>query len=137
MKLQVGQAAKATGKTRQTIQAAIKRGALSATRSTPNGSWEIDAAELFRVYPPANENRPELAMHGTPEPLPNTAQIDALTAKLKAQDELLQNLKDQNADLRAQRDAWQAEADAWRQKALPPGQEKRGFFARLFGRSGS
>ena len=47
----LGQAAKATGKSKPTIQRAIKAGRMSAIL-TDQGHYEIDPAELYRVYPP-------------------------------------------------------------------------------------
>lgn len=47
----LGQAAKATGKSKPTIQRAIKSGQLSAKRND-NGSYTIDPAELHRVFQP-------------------------------------------------------------------------------------
>lgn len=46
----LGQAAKATGKSKPTILQAIRNGRLSATRDDKN-QWQIDPAELDRVYP--------------------------------------------------------------------------------------
>jgi hypothetical protein len=51
MKFTLGTAAQATGNGKTTIHTAIKTGKLSATRNE-NGSYEIDASELFRVYDP-------------------------------------------------------------------------------------
>lgn len=48
-KLSLSQAAKETGKSKPTISKAIKTGRLSANK-VGNG-YEIDPAELFRVYP--------------------------------------------------------------------------------------
>lgn len=48
------EAATRTDKTKPTILKAIKRGRLSA-RKDDNGQWQIDPAELFRVYPPVND----------------------------------------------------------------------------------
>ncbi|SMF97925.1 DNA binding domain-containing protein, excisionase family [Methylomagnum ishizawai] len=54
--LTLGQAAKETGLSKPTISAAIKKGRLSASRGE-GGQYQIDPAELFRVYPPSsNEN---------------------------------------------------------------------------------
>ena len=47
----LGTAAKATGKSKPTIQRAIKTGRLSAVRKE-DGSYEIDPAELHRVFEP-------------------------------------------------------------------------------------
>lgn len=49
----LGQAAKATGKAKSSISAAIKDGTISATKNE-NGSYTIDPAELHRVFPPAS-----------------------------------------------------------------------------------
>lgn len=48
--LTLGKAALETGKTKTTIAHAIKRGRLSATIDD-KGQYQIDPAELFRVYP--------------------------------------------------------------------------------------
>jgi excisionase family DNA binding protein len=50
MTMTLGQAARATGVGKTTLARAIKAGRLSATR-TDLGSYQIDPAELHRVYP--------------------------------------------------------------------------------------
>ncbi len=50
MMLTLGQAAKETRKVKATISKAIKSGRLSATKND-RGGYDIDPAELFRVYP--------------------------------------------------------------------------------------
>lgn len=47
----LGQAATATGRRKSTLLNAIKTGKISA-RKNDLGVWEIDPAELHRVYPP-------------------------------------------------------------------------------------
>jgi excisionase family DNA binding protein len=47
----VRQAAEATGKTKPTILRAIQKGKISAKKDE-HGEWEIDPAELHRVYEP-------------------------------------------------------------------------------------
>jgi hypothetical protein len=54
MKLSLGQAAKETGLDKSTISRAIKSGKLSAHRKE-SGGYEIDPAELFRVFAPASK----------------------------------------------------------------------------------
>jgi len=56
MKYSLSEAAKATGKNKTTIQRAIKSGKISATKGD-SGSYEIDPAELHRVFPPAAAQR--------------------------------------------------------------------------------
>jgi hypothetical protein len=51
----LGEAAKATGNSKTTIHRAIKSGRVSATRKD-DGSYEIDPAELHRVYPPKSSS---------------------------------------------------------------------------------
>ncbi len=51
MKYTAGEAASATGLNTTTITRAIKRGRISATKSD-TGAWQIDPAELHRVFPP-------------------------------------------------------------------------------------
>lgn len=58
MKLTLGKASKETGVSKTAISNAIKDGRLSAKKSD-TGSYEIDPAELFRVYPPKPVNETE------------------------------------------------------------------------------
>jgi hypothetical protein len=51
MNYSVRQAAEATGKTKPTILRAIQKGKISAKKDE-HGEWEIDPAELHRVYEP-------------------------------------------------------------------------------------
>lgn len=51
MKYSLSEAAKATGKNKTTIQRAIKSGKISAHKGD-GGSYEIDPAELHRIFPP-------------------------------------------------------------------------------------
>lgn len=50
MSYTLGEAAKATGKSKPTIQRAIKSGKISASKKD-DGTYDIDPAELHRVYP--------------------------------------------------------------------------------------
>ena len=65
MKFSLGQAAKETGLDKSTISRAIKSGRISAQRKDGGGGYEIDPAELFRVFPPAPKEQ-------SPIPLPMT-----------------------------------------------------------------
>jgi hypothetical protein len=47
----LGTAAKATGLNKSTVLRAIKSGKVSAAKNE-HGEWQIDPAELHRVYPP-------------------------------------------------------------------------------------
>lgn len=56
MKYSLSEAAKATGKNKTTIQRAIKSGKISASKGDI-GSYEIDPAELHRIFPPSAAQR--------------------------------------------------------------------------------
>ncbi len=56
MKFSLTQAAKEVGKSKPTISKAIKTGRLSAAKV--GQGYQIDAAELFRVYPKATQSEP-------------------------------------------------------------------------------
>jgi excisionase family DNA binding protein len=87
----LAEAAQATGLNRSTVLRAIKSGRISGTKDEL-GAWSVEAAELHRVFPPAE---------ATPKALPQHAQTDALVAELRAQ----------LAEMRSQRDAWQGIAE--------------------------
>lgn len=108
----LGEAARATGKTKATISKAIKRGAISATRGD-GGEYDIDPAELHRVYPLAT-SRPahEAVSASTPVNIDLFIETRELKAKLEAISER-ERLKDQMIeDLRQDRDKWRQQATA-------------------------
>jgi hypothetical protein len=91
MPFTLGDAARATGAAKSTIFRAIRAGRLSGTRSN-TGQWEIEPAELFRVFPP-------LAVPAA-TPAPAQAERDATA------DILVAELRAVIADLREDRDRW-------------------------------
>lgn len=108
-------AAEAVGMTRQGILKAIRTGRISAKKN-PVGEWEIDPAELHRVYPPlkldaGNGNTP-VADSTQPETAALQAQIEGLKAML----DLMQRERGRDAealdDLRKDRDHWRHQATA-------------------------
>ena len=100
MKYSAGQAAKATGKSIPTITRAIKRGVISASAKS-GGGYEIDPAELHRVFPAVttvSDVTVSSLGHETPI-IPN-----ALQDKVKMLEEAL-------ADARDDRDHWRQQAE--------------------------
>jgi len=65
MKLSAKQAAKEVGKSTPTITRAIKSGRISAAKND-NGGYEIDPAELFRVFPPIKKTGGNVKGNDTP-----------------------------------------------------------------------
>jgi excisionase family DNA binding protein len=106
--LSLGQAARLTGLGKTTITRAIKSGRLSASRKE-DGSYEIDAAELARVYPfpaPGETVAVPVVHHATADV---TADVD-LRHRLATAEERLTELKALVDDLRRDRDAWRDQA---------------------------
>jgi len=135
----ITQAAQSTGLTRQGILAAIKRGTISGSKNA-QGQWEIDAAELHRVYPQvlvdSNESSPVASSVALDNAL-STQAINALQQRLAVTEALLQEARGQVDELKADRDAWKQQSHEWMMmtKALPEGgvsKNKRGFWERIF-----
>lgn len=105
MKYTLGQAAKATGKSKPTIQRAYENGKISGTKH-PNGSYEFDPAEVHRVFPPLPS-----ASNDTGDKLPSETPNDngVLQARLEAKDEQIALLMSERDDLRRRLDDEAAE----------------------------
>ena len=104
MKHTAGTAAKVVGKTKSTITKAIASGKLSAIKND-NGAWEIDASELYRVYPPTPLETVEIEQNDTLKEMDgNSKEIEALERLLKAAEEQID-------DLKADRDEWRKQAN--------------------------
>lgn len=91
MKLSLGQAAKEAGVSKATISRAVKTGKISADKV--GNQYQIDPAELFRVYPP---NVSETAKSNDAQPLSNAAndtEIRMLREMLDAKNEHIEDLK--------------------------------------------
>lgn len=106
MSYTLGQAAKATGKNKTTIQRAIIKGRISASKDDA-GTYAIDPAELHRVFPAVtiaqspkgNDTQPQ---SDGPE---THTEITMLRVMLTREQEI-------NADLREDRDRWRQQATA-------------------------
>lgn len=92
----LGQAAKATGLSKPTIAESIKKGRISA-RKNESGVYEIDPAELHRVYAP-------ITLHDSNVNIelgqPITHDLTAKIAILESQIDSLNELKNQIANER-------------------------------------
>lgn len=122
----LGQAAKATGKAKGTIKNAIDKGRISASKSE-TGEYQIDPAELHRVYPLTTEQSKMNAVTPPIEPPLNGSEIRALEDKVR----MLETTLD---DVRQDRDEWRKQAQ---QLALAPPQKARGGLFGLFKRQKS
>jgi hypothetical protein len=97
----LGQAAKATGKSKPTIQRAIKAGRLSAVRKD-DGSYEIEPVELHRVYAvlPHDSNLSSSVKQSVPP-----SETGLLQAELAGVRGELEQVKSERDDLRRRLDA--------------------------------
>ena len=99
------EAALQVGVDKSTIHRAIQSGRLSAAR-TDTGGYSIDAAELFRVYPPKPVDS---AQQGGDEPVRQVATSDETMDATE--------LRIRNARLEAQNEALRAIAEVEKQQA--------------------
>jgi DNA repair exonuclease SbcCD nuclease subunit len=103
MTMTLNQAAKAAGKAKGTILKAIKDGTLSAPKDE-KGRYEIDPAELHRVFPLTSHEQSEKPKLTTPNDHENRIEIERLRAELKAAQTLTDNMAETVADLRERLD---------------------------------
>ena len=102
MKLTLGQAAKECGRSKSTLSKAIKSGKMSVSGQSSAG-YEIDPAELFRVFPKNGE--------GANDPNDRTPSENGLSnAERSALDQQIALLRQTLEDLRADRDEWRKQA---------------------------
>ena len=128
----LGQAAKATGKQKSTILESIKKGRISAIKDD-FGRYQIDPAELHRVYPPN-------AVHVQTEhdePTPNPYKNELLEEKIRFLEREIGRLERIESDLRTDRDHWREEAAQIRriltdQSTKPAAESSTGFWKKLF-----
>lgn len=136
MSYSLSEAAKAVGRTKPALLSAIQKGRISAKKNDL-GQWEIDPAELHRVYRPIDQGQESVERCLPDLVQEKEAQIKGLQARLEAVEEFKKELQARNEELRQERDDWKQQADEWRMqaKALPATSDppRRGFWARLFG----
>lgn len=107
----LGDAAKATGKSKATISKAIKSGRISAAKDE-TGAFQIDPSELHRVYPPTVSIEQNETHRETPDEQEKSGLIRELQARLEAANERLADRDGMISDLREDRDKWRQQATA-------------------------
>ena len=147
MKYTIGQAAKATGRSKSLISKAIKDGKISATRAgtTPTSPMEIDASELFRVYPMLlrQENK-VVQRQETPKEQQNNDAIALATAleivkvERKYQDKRIADLEEQLKEAKENAEEYRQELKSTETKLIgvlekvQPQEKPKGFLRRVF-----
>ncbi len=125
--LTLSRAAKECGRSKSALLEAIRAGRLSASRNDLQ-QWQIDPADLFRVYPP---DRSENKTSEHDQPATEPEQNALLLAKIA-------HLEKQLATAETDRDRWQQQAERitllLTHQQQPPTETRRpGFWRRLFG----
>jgi hypothetical protein len=147
-KLSLNKAAKAAGVAKSTLLEALNSGRMSAAKSDI-GHWEIDPAELFRVFSKASSSEPREPIPAPSENHIKISQSSALEVEVKMLREQIERmdterererllLRDQIEALRAQAerqsaDHRQALAVLTDQREQATESPKRGLWARLIG----
>jgi len=142
MKYSLSEAAAATGKNKTTIQRAIKSGKISASKGS-FGSYEIDPAELHRVFLPVAQSVAKQAnslprnevMHS--EPLSNVKtneRIADLEKEIAVLQERTKGLEEQKSQLAGTIDDLRKRLDSSENRvlALLGTSEKKGLWKRIF-----
>ncbi|OIN87665.1 MAG: hypothetical protein AUJ12_00730 [Alphaproteobacteria bacterium CG1_02_46_17] len=109
-KMSVAQAADLTGKSKSTIQRALKSGRLSYSMSDA-GDKEIDTSELERVYgpfPPKFDQ--EAAVRVELERAQNMLEMERVKMRCRSLEDHLHMTERQLEDMKEQRDQWQKQA---------------------------
>lgn len=149
--LSLGQAAKLAGVGKTTISRAIQAGRLSAAGRTPDGGYQIDPAELSRVYEiKLDEKGQPLASKPADDQDENFSAGDKATLRsmMSVLEERIEGLKSTLESERKRADAAEADRDRWAGQAEkiaallpapaePAPQQRSGPFGRLFGRKAS
>ena len=145
--LTLGEAAKQVGKSKATLSTAIKKGKLSYV-SKDSAGYQIDPAELFRVYPrqtPNGDDKPQTEQSATPQsntakPIQNSAleiEVKMLREKIDdlntERDRERSQLSDQIEELRAQAERQSADHRQALAALTDQREPPKGFLKRLFG----
>lgn len=96
----LGQAAKAVGRTKGAIQQAIAGNKISATKDE-FGRWQIDPAELHRLYPP---KKPQLNDAEYQPDTGYTAEIERLNGTVEGLERLCRQIENERDSLRVRLD---------------------------------
>ena len=122
--LSLSGAAKTAGVSKSTIWRACKAGRVSFKR-TDTGEFQIDAAELHRVFPfHATGANGKENHHATGLTQTETAIFDARITALR---DMAEFMREHLEDVRKDRDAWRAQAEA-NQRLVADARTRRGLF---------
>ncbi len=93
MYMTLSQAAKACGKSKGTLSKAVSSGKLSVAEKNDDGSFKIDPAELFRVFPKETETQENEQLETPCETPMNTREIQLLERLNEDKDKTIEDLR--------------------------------------------
>lgn len=120
----ISRAAKETGLSKSTISRAVKSGKISAARQD-DGSYQIEPAELFRVYPKGGAQPDADARHDAPRnpheqpPATPSKNEEIMQVKIEMLEQMLGRERETVEDLRKRLDAATDRVLALAQPAQP------------------
>lgn len=140
MNISLSDAAKLVGMSKNGIVKAIKNGKISGQKNV-HGQWEVDPAELTRVYKPVETAELVSANKNAPVSDSDPNENMALKREVELQREQINLLRDQLADAKGREDKilkmMEEQIGTMRlisdQRDVKPTVEGRGLWARLFG----
>jgi hypothetical protein len=132
----LGEAAKATGKSKTTIKRALEKGVLFSVKKSDLGEWQIEPIELHRIYPRVDHGTVTLDTPGsTPGHTELQVKLHAAEREMTLLRELLDREREVSRGLEQDRDQWRQQATALLtdQRRPQAAIERRSFWARLLG----
>ena len=124
MSYTLGTAAKATGKSKTTIQRAIRAGKVSAEKDV-NGIWNIEPSELHRIYPEVSLDTVASKKNGE---VRDPSLQQELRHEIALRDEQLAAARKEVSRLEAQVEDLRSDRNAWREQAQRKLLTWRGLF---------
>ena len=123
MPLTLGQAAKSADRSKATILEAIRKGRISATKDDL-GRWQIDPAELHRVFEPTSNKTDGLNDSEPHQTNGQTAEIERLKATVEGLERLCSQIEGERDSLREQNTRLTAILTDQRQNQTPPAKHR-------------
>ena len=130
----LGEAAKATGKAKTTIQRAIKSGRISASKSD-TGAYDIEPSELHRVFH-ATVAQHDIRNDTQPHEKHQEIEADVLRVKVEMLEQQLRREEETTEDLRKRLDRAENRIVSLTDQRLPQTSKTahKGWFDRILGR---
>lgn len=128
----LGEAAKATGKAKTTIQRAVKGGRISASK-TSTGAYDIEPSELHRVFP-VTVAQPSIRNDTQPSDKSRENDADVLQVKVEMLEQQLRREEDTIEDLRKRLDRAESRIVSLTDLRPQPSPATKGWFDRILGR---